>query len=222
MKLLHQQDMKYKLVIFDFDGTIADTSSGILDAHQFTLRTMGKIVPCEERLRAVIGGNLFQTYINDFGFDEVKAREAVRIYRERYANVGVHMATLYPGMHDLLRSLKERGCKIGVATLKAEKFAKLMLRELRIFEFFDSVCGMDNQDISSKTDLILKCCSLCHVDVTDSVLVGDSNNDLIGAQEAGIDFIGVTYGFGFNDNENYCFNRGESTEQVLSLMQLND
>lgn len=211
--------MKYKLVIFDFDGTIADTSPGILDAHQFTLQTMGKTVPCEERLRAVIGGNLLQTYINDFGFDEAKAREAVRIYRERYANVGIHRAILYPGIYELLRTLKDGGCKLGVATLKSEKFAKIMLNELKISEFFDTVCGMDDRDGLSKSDLILKCCSLCHVDVEDSVLVGDSNNDLIGAQEAGTDFIGVTYGFGFDTCKCRGVNKAISAEEVLSLIQ---
>lgn len=222
MKLLHQRDMKYKLVIFDFDGTIADTSAGILDAHRFTLQMMGKTIPCEEELRAVIGGNLLQIYINTFGFEEERAREAVRIYRERYLNAGIHMSTLYPGIRDLLRLLKSSGCKIGVATLKSEKFAKLMLNELEIFEFFDCVCGMDDKDTLSKVDLILECCSLCHVDVTETVLIGDSNNDLGGAQKAGTHFIGVTYGFGFNNNQNYCFETGESTDSIFSLIQMNN
>ena len=71
--------MKYKLVIFDFDGTIADTSPGIVDAHRFALSYMRKNVPSDSELRAVIGGHLLDTYIHRFGFSEMQARDAVRV-----------------------------------------------------------------------------------------------------------------------------------------------
>ena len=77
--------MKYKLIIFDFDGTIADTSLGIIDSHKYTLAAMGKSIPQDEMLRKVIGGNLLKTYIETFGFQEDDARKAVGIYRKRYA-----------------------------------------------------------------------------------------------------------------------------------------
>lgn len=219
MNLLHQQDMKYKLVIFDFDGTIADTSLGILDSHRFALAAMGKEVPCEKELRTVIGGNLLQIYINRFGFGEDKAREAVSIYRSRYAENGIHMATLYPGFEMLLSKLKENDYKIGVATLKAEKFAKIMLSELGVDSYFDAVCGMDEYDGLTKALLIEKCCDLCGVEKSKAVLVGDSNNDLLGAKEAGVRFVGVTYGFGFSKDKNYCFNSADTTEEVLAIIE---
>ena len=56
--------MKYKLIIFDFDGTIADTSLGIIDSHKYALAAMGKSIPQDEMLRKVIGGNLLKTYIH--------------------------------------------------------------------------------------------------------------------------------------------------------------
>ena len=92
MKYSHKQNMK--LIIFDFDGTIADTSEGILDAHRFVLNTMGREVPSEEELRGVIGANLLTTYIEKFGFSDLDARVAVRVYRERYAEVRFHKAIL--------------------------------------------------------------------------------------------------------------------------------
>ena len=125
MKYSHKQNMK--LIIFDFDGTIADTSEGILDAHRFVLNTMGREVPSEEELRGVIGANLLTTYIEKFGFSDLDARVAVRVYRERYAEVGIHKAILYPGFVDVIKNLKNKGYKIGVATLKVEDFAKSML-----------------------------------------------------------------------------------------------
>ena len=219
MKLLHPQNMKYKLVIFDFDGPIADTSPGILDSHRYALRMMEHEIPSEAELRKVIGGNLLKTYIASFGFDEAGAREAVKIYRERYSQNGIHEAILYPGFSELLKNLKNRGIFIGVATLKAEGFAKIMLRELGIAQYFDVVCGMDSQDNMTKAELISKCCLSCNVQEKDAVLVGDSSNDLTGAQRSEVSFIGVTYGFGFNKHENYNFLTADSPDAVFRLIR---
>ena len=202
--------MKYKLVIFDFDGTTADTSPGIVDAHRFALSYMRKNVPSDSELRAVIGGHLLDTYIHRFGFSEMQARDAVRVYRERYATVGIHKAELYPQF--------EKGYLIGVATLKAEKFAEIMLRELEIRKWFNTVCGMDEHDDLDKAGLIKKCCSICGVTENDAILIGDSNNDVVGAQEAGVDFIGVTYGFGFQKDQKYDFCTVDSAVDILNYL----
>ena len=128
MNLLHQQNIK--LIIFDFDGTIADTSSGIIDSHKYTLLKMGKELPNDDSLRNLIGGNLLQIYQNFFGLDKNTAIEAIRIYRNRYSEKGIHLAVLYPKFKEMLEILKKNGFLIGVATLKSEKFAILMLKEL--------------------------------------------------------------------------------------------
>lgn len=216
MKYSRQQDMK--LVIFDFDGTIADTSGGILDSHRFALNAMGREIPTEEELRGVIGGNLLKTYIERFGFAEPDAREAVRIYRERYAEVGIHNAVLYPGFTDMVKELKNKGYKVGVATLKAETFAKIMLKELGLASCFDEVCGMDPNDGLDKAGLILKCCDLCGCRKDEAILVGDSNNDYIGSQQSGVDFIGVTYGFGFTPGEKYDFKTANTCAELLQRL----
>lgn len=216
MKLSHLQNMK--LVIFDFDGTIADTSPGILDSHQFTLKVMGRNIPSKGELRNVIGGNLLKIYIDKFGFEEEKAREAIHIYRERYAEVGIHKATLYPGFKEMLAELKAEKYKIGIATLKAENFAKAMVQEMGITEYFDVVCGMDSNDGLDKASLILKCCELCGCHKEDAVLIGDSSNDYIGSQQAGVNFIGVTYGFGFKPDKEYEFITIDSPPELVNLL----
>ena len=206
------------LIAVDFDGTIADTSLGILDSHRYALEAVGDYIPSEDELRNVIGGNLLLTYINTFDFKEEKARIAVKIYRERYAKVGIHKAILYPGVLDLLQRLKEENVLIGIATLKADRFAKSMLEELGIAHFFDVVCGMDDHDAMTKADLIKKCCVECGITKKDAVLVGDSNNDFLGAMEAGVEFIGVTYGFGFIPYQQYDFLSANTIDEIYELL----
>lgn len=214
MNLLHQPNMIYKLVVFDFDGTIADTSPGIIDSHIYALKAMGRETPDKSVLLKVIGGQLIKIYIENFGFEEKLARKAVKIYRDRYAEKGIHMATLYPGFKELLIFLKSKGYRIGVATLKAEKFAKEMLNELEIAEYFDIVCGMDDNDQLTKADLIKKCSRICSVSTSEMVLIGDSINDWRGATAAEVKFIGVTYGFGFKQGHLYDFDIANTVEDL--------
>lgn len=215
MSLLHQQNMKYKLVLFDFDGTIADTSPGIIDSHTFALKSMGREVPSEKELLDVIGGQLFKTYIEIFGFEESLAKQAIKIYRERYVEKGMHMAELYPDFEDLLRVLKGKGYKIGVATLKAEKFAQDMLKELGISDYFDVVYGMDDTDKLTKADLIKKCSASCSVTLAETILIGDSYNDWKGAVRTEVGFIGVTYGFGFKQEKGYEFPCANTVKELI-------
>ncbi|MGN0686899.1 MAG: HAD family hydrolase [Oscillospiraceae bacterium] len=186
-----------RLFIFDLDGTIADTSSGIYECHRLANLKMRGKAPTDEELRGVIGGPLLKTYIERFGFTEQDARQAVRIYREYYADKGTDGAVLYDGMAETLCELKKRGYLTAVATLKAEGLAKSILNRLGVDEYFDVIHGMDENDSLTKCDLIGICCRELKCTASQSILVGDSEHDAKGAAQAGVGFIGCTYGFGF-------------------------
>ena len=212
MNYLHQQNTK--LIVFDLDGTIADTSGGILDAHKYTLSTMGRQVPTDRELYKLIGGNLLEIYINCFGFTDDGAREAVKIYRERYAVKGIHMASLYTGVADMLKELRKRGYLVGMATLKAEKFANIILSENSILKYFNAVCGMDLDDSLNKAELVRRCVYLCNSTEEKTILIGDSESDRKGAERADVRFLGVTYGYGFGEGINYEFETVNSVNEL--------
>lgn len=214
MRLLQKQNMKYKLVIFDFDGTIADTSEGIIDSHKYVLKRIGKAIPSDKELYNLIGGNLLDIYTNYFGFTENVARELVKMYRERYALVGIHKAKLYPNLEELLKYLKERGIKIAIATLKAETFAIKMVNELEISQYFDCICGMDIDDKLTKAKLVEKCMNITKCDPDNAILIGDTLNDYKGAVEADVDFLGVSYGFGLKKKSKYKFNCCDVCDEI--------
>lgn len=191
---------KFKLVIFDLDGTLADTSRGIINCHKHANAMMGSKIEDEKMLASVIGGPLLNTYRTKFGYSEEDARRAVDIYRERYATEGFKEASLYPEMKTALEALKTKGYKLAVATLKAERFAIPMLNELGVGDLFDVIHGVDDKDTHTKSSLINLCIKELNCTREDTVLVGDSIHDARGAMESGIDFIGATYGFGFKSD----------------------
>ena len=193
--------MKYKLAVFDMDGTLADTSEGILNCHRYAHKMMDRPEPTDEELDGVIGGPLLDSYRTRFGFSEEDAKQAVKIYRERYAEQGIYEAKLYDGMQETLQQLKANGMKLAVATLKAERFAKIMLVNMGVAELFDVIYGVDDNDKRTKAELIQMCMDTLQIDKSETVMIGDSSHDLNGAKECNVDFIGVTYGFGFKNDE---------------------
>lgn len=211
--------MSFKIVVFDFDGTIADTSEGILDAHRYALSSMGRDLPSDDELRKLIGGNLFKTYSETFGFGEEGARKAVDLYRKRYAEVGIFKAVLYPGFANMLKQFKSNGIKIGVATLKAERFANLMLERFGVSCLFDYVCGMDEGDKETKSSLITKCLSLSGFSKEECLFVGDSFNDYYGSKESCVPFLGVTYGFGFNKKTKHDFCTVDTARDIFAFVK---
>ena len=192
---------EYKLIIFDLDGTLADTSRGILDSHKHTLVAMGKEEPTDKELDGIIGGPLLKTYINRFGFNEEDANTAINIYRKFYATNGVLGVELYDNMAEVLKQLNAKGYKCAVATLKAENLAYVVLANLGIKDEFLIIHGVDSKDTLTKSDLINMCINESGVSKSEAILVGDSYHDMNGAKEVGIDFLAVTYGFGLKKQE---------------------
>lgn len=191
----------YKLIVFDLDGTLADTSGGIIECHRFTLHKMRGKNSSDEDLDGVIGAPLLSTYMTRFGFTEERAREAVKIYREHYASSGINNAEVYTEIPPLLSALRSRGMKLAVATLKSEALAKIMLKNFGIDSFFDVIFGVDENDSRTKSQLIELCMERCKTSPSETLLVGDSEHDRIGAEKAGVNFAAVTYGFGYTQAE---------------------
>ena len=194
-----------KAVLFDFDGTLADSSPGIYHTALYTVRKLGiDREYTDEDLRKFIGPPLRMCFSVAFGLDERLLDTAVRIYREEYRRRGMHMMQLYPGIEELLRRLKGEGYKLAVATFKGEELVRKCLGNLGILPLFDAVSGSNEVETRTKSDII--CLALDHmgVDGSEAVMVGDTPTDMAGAEGAGTGFIGVGYGFGFRKGEGYA------------------
>lgn len=192
---------RYKLILFDLDGTLADTSQGIIECHRYTNEVMGKPISDLKTLRSAIGGPLLHTYQTRFGYHAADAKRAVEIYREHYAEVGEQGSILYPGINACLDELNGHGYLLAVATLKEQRLARSILTALGIASYFNLIHGMDPHDTLTKKDLVELCMHELSVPAEYCILVGDSVHDAVGAEKAGIDFLGVTYGFGFSPQQ---------------------
>ncbi len=179
-------------VLFDLDGTLTQSEEGIWKCARHALRTMGCPEPDAEMLRKFIGPPLIWSFQNLAGMNEEQALRAQGIYRERYNTVGLFENRVYPGIRFALRCLKKAGYHLGVVTGKPEKPTLRILEHFGLAPYFDSViCATDSK--ADKEEMIRK--SLPET-AGEAWMVGDRKFDMEGGRLAGIHTLGVTYGYG--------------------------
>ncbi len=190
--------LNYKYVFMDFDGTLADTSEGIISSVTRTLAHFGIKPEDESFLRRFIGPPLGEAFCEHYGFTGEQAEEAVACYRAFYSGGEMYKCRLYPGVYDLLAFIKGTGAKLCTATSKPEPFTEKLMEMLGIRYLFDAVYGAAPEKGRYKKKEVLEyALASCGItDKRDALLVGDTKYDIIGAKQVGIACAGVLYGFG--------------------------
>lgn len=196
---------KYKYIIFDLDGTLFDTSEGIIKSINYTLDKMGYPQISEEEKYSFIGPPIKTSIQNKFNLSDEDADFATNIFRDRYKNYDLYNAKLYDGIKELLELLKFNNINMAVATYKREDLALSLVEHFELKKYFDIIKGADSFNKMTKTDVIASCLIYENIKRNQILMIGDSESDYISSQNLSINFLGVTYGFGFkkNDIDNY-------------------
>ena len=188
-------------VIFDLDGTLLDTGEGILESVRFAGREAGfEELPPQTLLR-FIGPPVQQSFMTYCNCSKEEAQAAAEIFRNYYKDRALLKATPYEGIYETCEVLKERGVRMAVATYKREDYALTLLRHFHFDRYCRPMHGADNLNVLKKEDIVRLCMDEMGAVAESSVLVGDTAHDATGAEKAGIPFLAVTYGFGFQTEE---------------------
>ena len=137
----------YKTYLFDLDGTITDPGIGITDSVMYALSKFGITVEERAQLYRFIGPPLFDSFRDFYGFDKMKAEQAVSYYREYYRDKGIYGCYVYDGIEMLLQKLMAKGCYILLATSKPEPFARQILEHFNLSQYFDVIAGSDFENV---------------------------------------------------------------------------
>lgn len=193
-----------KAIIFDLDGTLLDTSQGIKKAIEDVINTLGLEALSGEELKEFIGPPIYESLSKRYGLDEPTLYEATELFRNIYKEKYLYEATVYEGLEETLRDLKSNGYILGVATNKRYDYVAPLLDKFGLLKYFDDVQGTDFANTLKKPDVIRNCLKKIDVLSKDyACMVGDTVQDFYGAKENRIDFLGVSYGFGFQDKSEY-------------------
>lgn len=187
-----------KNILFDLDGTLTDPYEGITNSVIHSLKYYPEIaVPEREALKPFIGPPLADSYCQYFGMSKAQALEAVEHYREYYRERGIFENRLYDGIETLLSALKADGKRLYLATSKPEIFARQILEHFGIDRYFNGVYGSTlDGSVVKKADIITRVLENENCKMAETLMVGDTLYDVLGAEKCGINALGVTYGYG--------------------------
>lgn len=188
-------------VIFDLDGTLINTAPDVRLALNHMLSVYGQPEIAPDDIYPLIGGgarNLIQKAFenNQIELPEAKINQALACYLNFYKAHPVVETTIYPGVVEVLQELKNAGMKLGICTNKPGVMTGIVLEKLNLKQFFAAVVAGDEVAQSKPHELhIQEVLKLLQVSPLLSVMVGDSEIDKMSARNAGIPFVGVSYGY---------------------------
>lgn len=213
---------KYQLVMFDLDGTIADTSEGVIHCVKYTEEKLQLRQLSEDTYKKFIGPPNRDSYSRYYGLTGEMLDRALQAHKAYAVEHGVYEATLYQGIRELLSALKIDGVILAVVTLKLQESAEKMIKYFRLDGYFDVIMAVASTK-SKKSDLIDLCLEEVDILKENAIMVGDSVYDQIGAMESGVDFLGVTYGFGFQSRQDTeklpCAAVAENVKELYQLLR---
>lgn len=181
-------------ILFDFDGTVADTTQGVLKTVRYVLRERGEDPDAVGDLTRFIGPPLTEAFQTVCGYSVEEARVATAEYRAAFDRLLTPADyPLFPGVRELLEQLAAAGKHLAVATSRLEERAVTMLRDLDV-TVFGTVCGLKPPQRLTKVDAIRDALSALGFGTDRAVMVGDSHFDAEGAAAVGLPCIGVTWG----------------------------
>jgi len=188
-----------KLLIFDLDGTLADTAQDITDALNYSIESFETKIYSVEKVKMMVGSGMTRFFADLVptlkGGDTPEATETVmRRFIDFYSEHLVNNTMLYPHVKETLSKLT--GYKMSLLSNKRAGFSKQILSDLEILKYFDLLWGSDSVREKKPSPIpIIDMMEKSEVTKEETVMIGDSNFDVEAGRAAGIKTIGVTYGF---------------------------
>lgn len=191
-----------KLVLFDLDGTLIDTAPDLAHSMDLVMRELHLPTQGLKKVRRFIGHGV-RRLVEDIVSTELKGKpakatldKALGAFNEHYREQLVQKSSLYPGVSECLQTLRSRGVKLACVTNKPKAFTEPLLEHFLIDGHFDLVLSGDSLQKKKPDPFpLVHACQRLAVEVADSIMVGDSSNDILAARNAGMRCLYMSYGY---------------------------
>ena len=196
--------MDKKYILFDLDGTLTDPKIGITRCVQYALAAAGIDEPNLDKLECYIGPPLDVSFKKFHGMSEKESWNAVAKYRERFNDIGIFENAVIDGIVPCLETLRAAGKILILATCKPEVFAFRIMEHFELEKYFERMVGSEldgtrkhkNEVIEEVFNRLSELTGEDIIDMkADAIMVGDRDQDVNGAHEAGIEVVGVKFGY---------------------------
>lgn len=187
--------MNIKHLCFDLDGTLVDSSLTIYKSTIATLDQLNIIYSFRKEDLDLRIGKHFVDIFNEFGVDVKDFNGFIKIYKSVYFDF-INDSVLYPGVFETIVSLKEKGFRISLLTTKAQDQADLIIDHFGLRPYFDFVMGrVDSIPHKPSPEPLLMICENLNIPVSDSMMIGDTELDIMCGKNAGSKTCAVSYGY---------------------------
>ena len=213
-----------KVLLFDFDGTVMDGSGCIMSALEDTCNALGFEMPPKERLKGFIGPPIVVS-MQMAGFADEDIPRVLDYYRMACRKPEcMRKFKFFDGMPEMLASLKAKGYKMAIVSMRTQGSLEDIAKVHGYSEYFDCIYGRQGDtDTNEKSELLERVFRILDAKKEECIIIGDSIYDEQGACAAGIDFVAVTYGFGYEsekdvkDASKICKSIPELSEYLMNL-----
>lgn len=189
---------RYKIALFDLDGTLTDSATGITNSIMYALARFDIQVQNRECLYPFIGPPLLDSFMKYYHFSYEQAKQACEDYHEYFCEKGIFENQVYHGVPEMLTELRNRGMTLAIASAKPEYLVKRILCHFHLSDFFHFIGGADaSVQRIHKSDVIeYTLNAFQNLPKKEIVMIGDREDDITGAKTHQLDSVGVLYGFG--------------------------
>jgi len=187
-------DLRFPLVVFDWDGTLADSTAVIKRALQFAAADLGYPVPSDAQAAYIIGMGLRPAL--EYAIPTLREEDLPRLtdrYRHHFL-AGENEIVLFDGVPEMLQALRARGHWLAVATGKSRRGLDRAFETLGLRQFFVASRCADEGFSKPHPGMLHALFDETGLTARDAVMIGDTTHDLQLAENAGSAAIGVTYG----------------------------
>jgi len=213
--------MSIKHIFFDMDGTIIDSSSGLMSSFEYMFQKINRPAPPRSELKKYLGPVIIWSLEHYYHLEPELIKPAREFYYEHYTKIGVHDYKIYDGVKDMKARLSGAGKRMYIATAKDCEMAEIEMKEQHMFEYFEGIFGAVYEKQIFKKEQVLELAMKEHNIIgTECVMVGDRGTDIIGGKEHGMTTVAVLYGFGEREEleETHPDYTVETVEQLEKLL----
>ena len=193
-------------ILFDLDGTLVDTAPDLMRAHNHVMKKFGYPTKSTEEIRnlvgqgagAMLGRSIYGQAKKEMRKiqDEKIKKEMIDVFIDFYGKNIANESKLIDGAYDFLKWCKENEISMGVCTNKQEHLAIDLLKQIKVYDFFEYVAGSNTFDFCKPDPRHLtNVIEIMQGDIKKSIMIGDSETDGNAAKAAGIPFILLEDGY---------------------------